>query len=73
MLSKAEFTILRDVKESKLSNLDSKIVKDLVVKGLLLDNLAITENGLKELKNYRVDNAVILAAGMSTRFVPVSY
>ncbi len=33
----------------------------------------ITQNGFEELDKYKVDNAIILAAGMSTRFVPVSY
>ena len=32
----------------------------------------ITEKGLEALKPYKVDNAVIMAAGMSTRFVPLS-
>lgn len=32
----------------------------------------ITEAGLKALKPYKVDNAVIMAAGMSSRFVPLS-
>ncbi|MBO4289450.1 MAG: phosphotransferase [Lachnospiraceae bacterium] len=32
----------------------------------------ITEKGLEALRPYKVDNAVIMAAGMSTRFVPLS-
>lgn len=36
-------------------------------------SLSITRSGLKALDSYRVDNAVILAAGMSTRFAPISY
>ena len=33
----------------------------------------VTDTGLKALEPYRVQNAVILAAGMSTRFAPISY
>ncbi len=33
----------------------------------------ITAKGSDELNKFKVDNAIILAAGMSTRFVPVSY
>lgn len=33
---------------------------------------ALTEAGLRALEPYRVDNAVILAAGASTRFIPLS-
>ena len=37
-----------------------------------VDHDGITEKGLQALEPYRVDNAVIMAAGMSTRFVPLS-
>ncbi len=33
----------------------------------------LTEEGLEALKPYRVDNAIIMAAGLSSRFVPISY
>lgn len=33
----------------------------------------ITENGLSALEPYKVDNAIIMAAGMSSRFAPLSY
>ena len=32
----------------------------------------VTEKGLEALRPYKVDNAIIMAAGMSTRFVPLS-
>ena len=38
----------------------------------LTDAEGITEKGLKALLPYKADNAVIMAAGMSTRFVPIS-
>ena len=37
-----------------------------------IDDAGITEKGLEALLPYKVDNAVIMAAGMSTRFVPLS-
>ena len=39
----------------------------------LVSGTAITELGRKALEPYRVENAVIMAAGLSSRFVPVSY
>ncbi|QKF06919.1 phosphotransferase [Berryella wangjianweii] len=42
--------------------------------GWLLDDAgALTPAGMRALEPHRVRNAVILAAGMSTRFAPVSY
>ena len=38
-----------------------------------LNNLTITQSGLDALGPYKVDNAIIMAAGMSTRFAPISY
>ncbi len=49
------------------------IVNGLLEKGFVDENYQITEMGAKAMEPYRVKNAVILAAGMSTRFVPVSY
>lgn len=37
------------------------------------DNYHVTLTGLKEIECYKVQNAIILAAGMSTRFIPFSY
>ncbi len=39
----------------------------------LLDGGAITEAGVVALEPYKVTNAVIMAAGISSRFVPLSY
>ena len=38
-----------------------------------VDGLAITASGLAALQPYRVTNAIIMAAGTSSRFAPVSY
>lgn len=38
-----------------------------------LDSAGITETGVEALQPYRVTNAVIMAAGLSSRFAPISY
>ena len=38
----------------------------------LISNSSLTDAGLKLLEPYRVNNAVILAAGASKRFIPLS-
>ena len=49
---------------------DIKTLKKL--KYIDTDN-SITDSGNEFLEKYKIDNAVILAAGMSTRFVPLNY
>ena len=39
----------------------------------LIDNGCITSRGMKTLAPYRVENAIIMAAGFSSRFAPLSY
>lgn len=39
----------------------------------LIDNGRLTAKGMAQLKPYAVENAVILAAGLSSRFAPISY
>lgn len=48
-------------------------VSRLKKKAYLRDGNSITLEGRAALEPFRVDNAIILAAGMSTRFVPFSY
>ncbi len=52
-------------------------VRQLIARGNLEktapEGLQVTEQGKVALEPYRVDNAVILAAGLSTRFAPISY
>ena len=50
----------------------SEVYGRLVEKQLVDDN-GVTEQGLEELAPYKVDNAIIMAAGTSSRFAPVSY
>lgn len=47
-------------------------MKELTSSGLLADGVPTAE-GLKALSPYKVDNAIILAAGLSSRFAPISY
>ena len=49
----------------------SQTVKEFQQKGWLNGD-GITPKGMEALAPYKVDNAVIMAAGMSTRFVPIS-
>ena len=39
----------------------------------LINEQGLTPKGQEELEAYKVDNAVIMAAGLSSRFVPLSY
>lgn len=49
------------------------IVENLGMKGYIdTQSGIITEEGLKSLEPYRVDSAIILAAGSATRFIPLS-
>lgn len=85
MINKNEFDILvrlasgksisqRDIARQTGISLGgvNSIVRELNLKGLA-DGTSVTESGLKSLEPYRVKNAVILAAGLSSRFAPFSY
>ncbi len=86
MLSQSEFQILvqhvrhpdgitqRDLAaETGLSLGETNVVvRELSTKGLVNEN-GITAEGVVSLKPYKVDNAIIMAAGMSSRFVPLSF
>lgn len=49
------------------------ILEDLTRCGLADSERSITPSGFEALEPYKVDNAIILAAGMSRRFAPFSY
>ena len=51
----------------------NKIINGLKDKAYLDDKGNITDEGRDALKPYRVDNAIIMAAGMSSRFAPISF
>lgn len=86
-MNKREFEILRYLAESRgvitqrliseetghsLGAVNS-VLADFSRAGLISEEYRITQKGIETLKPYKVDNAIILAAGMSTRFIPVSY
>ena len=50
---------------------DAKCFSNLVKRGYIMDN-KLTSKALNALQPYKVNNAVILAAGASTRFIPLS-
>lgn len=62
---------LADNTELSLGSVNSA-VKTLEDQGLIDDSL-ITPKGLEALKPYEVKNAIIMAAGLSSRFAPISY
>ena len=73
MLNKQEFQLLSSFYSCPPpKNIDPGLSDELEAKGLTCHG-QLTDQGLEELENYRVDNAVILAAGLSSRFVPISY
>ncbi len=75
LLYKRGYLSQREISEALDVSLGTvnKILKQLKESGLLNEKNSLTTEGKKELDTYKVDNAIILAAGMSTRFVPISY
>ncbi len=85
-LSKLEFDILRYLKEKQNKGVlaclsqnglsPEKVDAAIAVlknRGFLSESNALTKLGERALLPYKVDNAVIMAAGTSSRFVPLSY
>lgn len=64
-ICKADITLTRALADCQAMN-------GLISRGLLSESGSLTPAGLEALEPYRVDNAVILAAGASTRFIPLS-
>ncbi len=48
-------------------------LKELRAMELATEDNQITDAGVRALEPYRVDNAIIMAAGLSSRFAPISY
>lgn len=83
-MTKNEFTLLYAIRQhgpadrrtlAVRTGLDEPTVSDLLGRfrsGGLTDENGITAAGERALLPYRVDNAVIMAAGLSSRFVPLS-
>lgn len=75
MISQKEFELLYQLHRKESLRMDKEsqgIFSQLNEKGLL-DSEEITPFGTAVLESFHVDNAIILAAGYSSRFVPLSY
>ena len=48
-------------------------LRDLKAQGLISAEQTVTQAGMEALEPYKVDNAIIMAAGLSSRFAPISY
>ncbi|MBS9776067.1 MAG: NTP transferase domain-containing protein [Fusobacterium sp.] len=84
-MRKIDFDVLLEIFERNITNID-KLAKRLFKtekqiesalfflekEGYIFKN-EITNKGKNKLATHKVDNAIILAAGMSTRFVPLNY
>ena len=85
MLSKLEFDILCYIDEKRSFSVEliaNALFKDFDVvnfainelesKKLIVDGV-LTDGAYRILQSHKIDNAIILAAGMSTRFVPLNF
>lgn len=84
-ISKLQFDIIRIIAEEQISNLDifaQMLFKDIneinqayneLVENGYIKGFYLTNKALEYLDNHKIDNAIILAAGMSTRFVPLNF
>lgn len=83
-MKKNEFTLLYEIKKHGIQSYRtirdniglsigyiSQTIKTFSEKGLI-DVDGITEKGMELLRPYKVDNAIIMAAGMGTHFVPAT-
>lgn len=84
-MTKTEFDILTKIKENKQYEADymarilykpleaiENAYSELIRQGYIL-NGSLTQAGETLLNTHRIDNAIILSAGMSTRFVPLNF
>ena len=86
MLSRDEFAVLNALRTQALGSQReiahsvgislgkaNTILRGLCDAGWLSRQYTVTDAGYDQLAPYKVDNAVIMAAGMSSRFAPLSY
>lgn len=86
MLNELEFSVLNCCRKNSVTNQEEianlisssvESLNDTVSKcqdnNWINQSFEITEEGLEELSPYKVDNAILMAAGMSSRFAPLSY
>lgn len=87
-LSELQFHILKELMVNKGKTIDEETLSgkyktslmeikrqlsELTEKNYITSNMQITQAGRKAMEPFRVENAVIMAAGMSSRFAPLSY
>lgn len=84
-MRKQEFDILLYVNENSQvdfeeagrllfkSDDDVRMAYEALTKDGYVDDQGLTDLGKEFLKSHKIDNAIILAAGMSTRFVPLNF
>ena len=70
-MSAEKFKLLRSFAEGGSIAKDRQTMETLRLEGLL-DDAGITELGLSAIEKYKVDNAIIMAAGFSARCMPLS-
>lgn len=70
-MNEEKFNLLRRLAEGGNTEGDAGILATLKIEGLM-DDTGITDLGLSTLKKYKVDNAIIMAAGFSARCMPLS-
>lgn len=75
MLTKEQFDILTKLQKNTFCDIATfaEPIAECKRNGWITDDGKITPVGLDVLEPYKVRNAVIMAAGMSTRFAPLSY
>ncbi len=71
-LSREEFQVLRKSVSGFCEGSDRQTLMRLYEYGYINGGNRITDSGMEALVPYKVDNAVILAAGMAKRFLPLS-
>ena len=64
--------LLADTAGASLGTTNTAL-KSLQKSGLVTKDNNITDAGMEALAPYKVDNAIIMAAGLSSRFAPISY
>jgi len=72
MINEEKFDLLRSIAERDgTAVMGGSVAEELIAKGLL-DSTGITALGLSAIERYKVDNAIIMAAGFSARCMPLS-
>ena len=71
-MNEEKFVVLRELAERRVKRPDPGGTVDALKAEGLLDDAGITELGLSAIEQYKVDNAIIMAAGFSARCMPLS-